>query len=123
MYGFYQYGLWLVYEKSTQKLIGRVGIENREIDGILRQELGYVIGKNYQHKGYAYEAAKAVLKYAKEELFLDEMFICVQKDNIPSIALAKKLGFTRYGEAQEFVLYHYYIPTSNEENSHIYMDI
>ena len=64
-----------------------------------------------------------MLKYAKEELFLDEMFICVQKDNIPSIALAKKLGFTRYGEAQEFVLYHYYIPTSNEENSHIYMDI
>lgn len=123
MYGFYQYGLWLVYEKSTQKLIGRVGIENREIDGILRQELGYVIGKNYQHKGYAYEAAKAVLKYAKEELFLDEMFICVQKDNIPSIGLAKKLGFTLYGEAQEFVLYHYCIPMSNEENSHIHMDI
>ncbi len=105
MYGFYQYGLWLVYEKSTQELVGRVGIENRQIDGVLRQELGYVIGKNYQHKGYAYEAAKAVLKYAKEELFLDELFICVQKDNIPSIGLVKKLGFTSYGEAQEFIIY------------------
>lgn len=115
MYGFYQYGLWLVYEKSTQELIGRVGIENRQIDGILRQELGYVIGKNYQHKGYAYEAAKAVLKYAKEELFLDELFICVQKDNIASIGLAKKLGFTPYGEAQEFILYHHFIT----EKTHI----
>lgn len=124
MYAFYQYGLWLVYEKSTQELIGRVGIENRQIDGILRQELGYVIGKNYQHKGYAYEAAKAVIKYAKEELFLEELFICVQKDNIPSVGLAEKLGFTPYGEAQEFILYHSFIcSTGNEENSHIYMDI
>ncbi len=123
MYVFYQYGLWLVYEKSTQKLIGRVGIENRQIDGILRQELGYVIGKDYQHKGYAYEAAKAVLKYAKEELFLDELFICVQKDNIPSIGLAEKLGFTLYGEAGEFMLYHYFICASNKKNSHVNMTI
>lgn len=105
MYAFYQYGLWLVYEKTTQKLVGRVGIENRQIDGKLCQELGYVIGKNYQRRGYAYEAAQAVLQYAREELFLDKIFICVQKDNLPSICLAKKLGFTPYGEAQEFIIY------------------
>jgi len=106
MYGFFQYGLWLVFEKSTGMLVGRVGIENRVIDGIMRQELGYVIGSKWQQKGFAFEAATAVLQYAKDELFLKELFICVQKSNIPSIALAKKLGFSQYGETEEYFIWH-----------------
>ena len=32
MYGFFGYGLWLVFEKKTGELVGRAGIENRSID-------------------------------------------------------------------------------------------
>lgn len=39
MYGFYGYGLWLVFEKETDELIGRAGIEIRNIDGADKNEL------------------------------------------------------------------------------------
>lgn len=33
MYRFFEYGMWLVYSKDTGRLVGRMGIENRSIDG------------------------------------------------------------------------------------------
>lgn len=98
MYGFYQYGLWLVFEVQSQTLVGRIGIENREMDGNCCQELGYLIGKPWQRRGYAREACSAVLRYAFEELGLEKLFLCTQKNNKPSIALAHKLGFLLYAQ-------------------------
>ena len=107
MYRFFQYGLWLVFDKCTGKLIGRVGIENREIDGITRQELGYLIRKDYQNRGYAHEACMCAIRYASEELGIQELFACVHTDNIPSITLAHKLGFEIYAEnIQGMNIYH-----------------
>lgn len=96
MYGFYQYGLWLVFEKESGQLVGRAGIENRKIDGAVRQELGYLIGKPWQHKGYAMEICTQIIKYGFHELDLEYLFLCTHKKNQPSISLAKKLGFSSY---------------------------
>lgn len=96
MYQFFNYGLWLVFEKETGRLVGRVGIENREIDGELRQELGYLIRKDCQRKGYAYEACSAIMEYAKEEIGIERLFLCSEKENKPSVSLAQKLGFKLY---------------------------
>lgn len=101
MYGFYQYGLWLVFEKDSGRLVGRMGIENRTIDGFQRQELGYLIGKPWQGKGYAYEAAQEIIRYAKGELEIDELFAAVDKKNRASRNLALKLGFEYYADVRE----------------------
>ncbi|MFR2511412.1 MAG: hypothetical protein ACLS9K_04365 [Lachnospira eligens] len=45
MYGFFGYGLWLVFDKKTGELVARAGIENRSIDGQNCQELGYLVKK------------------------------------------------------------------------------
>ncbi len=96
MYTFFGYGLWLVFLKETGELIGRVGIENREIDNTTKQEIGYLIGKDYQEQGYAYEACEATIEYARTMLNLDELFACIHRDNFKSIALVEKLGFRIY---------------------------
>jgi len=96
MYTFFGYGLWLVFLKETGELIGRVGIENREIDGRTKQEIGYLIDSKYQGQGLAYEACEATIDYAREMLELDELFACIHRDNFKSIALAEKLGFRIY---------------------------
>lgn len=44
MYRFFEYGMWLVYSKDTGRLVGRMGIENRSIDGENVQEIGYLTG-------------------------------------------------------------------------------
>lgn len=98
MYGFFEYGLWLAIEKETEEIVGRVGICNREIDGTNEPEIGYIVGKAWQRKGYGYELCKAVLQYAKEELELQFLNCFVEKENLASLGLAKKLGFTEQEE-------------------------
>ena len=57
-------------------------------------ELGFVIEKSYQQKGYAKEVCSAVLAYAKDELLFDKVQALVEKENIGSVLLLKQLGFT-----------------------------
>ena len=96
MYGFFGYGLWLVFEKKTGELVGRAGIENRSIDGQNCQELGYLVKKNWQGKHVAWEVMSRIVELAKDRFGLEELNICTMKTNIPSIQLALKLGFTLY---------------------------
>lgn len=92
MYGFYGYGMWIVCEKETGKLIGRAGVEHREeLDG--EMELGYAIGVPYQRKGYATEVCRGILTYVKEELLQDSICCLIEEGNEISECFAKKLGF------------------------------
>lgn len=96
MYGFYGYGMWIVCDKQTGKLIGRAGIEHREeLGGEL--ELGYAIGVPYQRKGYATEVCTAILAYAKEELLQPSVCCLIEEGNSASEHFAKKLGFRMEG--------------------------
>lgn len=93
MYRFFGYGMWLVFSKETGKLIGRAGLEHREIHEQTELELGYLIGSKYQGQGYATEVCKAILEYAKENTSFEQINCVVQKENMPSIHMAEKLGF------------------------------
>lgn len=92
VYRYFGYGMWLVFEKKSGKLIGRAGIEPRaERDGEL--ELGYAIGVPYQRKGYATEVCRAICEYCKQYLGIEELFCVIEPENEASLALSKKLGF------------------------------
>lgn len=92
MYRFYGYGMWIVCEKETGKLIGRAGVENREeLGGEL--ELGYAIGTPFWRRGYATEVCRAILSYVREELECDRINCLIEEGNTVSERLAEKLGF------------------------------
>lgn len=91
MYGYYGYGMWVVLDKETDRIIGRAGFENRE--GFQDLELGYLIAVEYQQKGYAGEVCNALLEYAKDKLECKSVHLLVDKENVPSIRLCTKLGF------------------------------
>lgn len=92
MYGFYGFGMWTVIEKKTGRIIGRAGLDVRE--GYELPELGFVIEKAYQRKGYAKEVCRAILSHAKEELFFDRVQALVENENLASVRLLEYLGFT-----------------------------
>lgn len=94
MYRYFGYGMWLVFHKETGELIGRAGLEHREYGEELELELGYLIGTNYQRQGYATEVCKAIIAYAKDEVGALALNCLIEEENIASIALAKKLGFS-----------------------------
>ena len=93
MYGFYGYGLWLVFHKESGELIGRMGISIRNIDGDDENELGYIVHRKYRGQGYAKEVCKAIIAYAKEVLDIEKLFIVTRAENTKSIELSKVLGF------------------------------
>lgn len=101
MYGFYGYGLWLVFHKDTGELIGRIGISIRSIDDKECNELGYIIKESYRRKGYAYEVCEAIIRYAKEALLMDELYVVSNQDNHISERLARKLKFDYMDECSE----------------------
>lgn len=95
VYHFYGYGMWVLIEKTSGELIGRAGLEyHDDFDGL---ELGFMLGKQYWHKGYAYEACNAILEYGKEELEQYSYRALVHFENTASRRLCEKLGFDEYG--------------------------
>lgn len=91
MYGFYGFGIWIVLEKESGKPVGRAGLQMRE--GFEEPELGFAVLKKYRGRGYAEEACRAVLDYAKKELELKKMRVVVDRENRKSRNLCEKLGF------------------------------
>lgn len=91
MYEFCGYGLWLVVEKEGGRVVGRAGITGRE--GYDEAELGYVIEKERQRRGYALEACRAVIGYAKDVLEMKGLNCFVRPGNEASVKLCKLLGF------------------------------
>lgn len=109
MYGYYEYGMWLIFSKDTGELIGRAGLENRdycderETQGVpgayhSEMELGYIIAPEYQRQGYATEVCQAILEYAWENLCPDRINCLIDEENYPSRRLVEKLGFQLIGK-------------------------
>ena len=54
-------------------------------------ELGYYIAPSFRRKGYAEEACRLCLLYAKEELGLEEVLLRIRAENRASLMLERKL--------------------------------
>lgn len=95
VYRLYEYGLWVVEEKESGKLLGVAGLENQIFQGQEYLALGYVIGKNWRGRGYGEEVCRAILDYGKNTLGLRTLHCFVELENEASIRLIEKLGFCR----------------------------
>jgi beta-phosphoglucomutase family hydrolase len=98
VYQFFGYGYWGIFEKDTEKLIGRCGIQTNEVDHVMEIELGYLLDPAYQGKGYALECAQFVLNYAFEHWNFSRIVAVIDVNNSRSIDLAKKLNMEKEKE-------------------------
>ena len=92
-YPFYGYGMWTVEDKETGQVIGRAGLEEREIDGEEYTELGYMIHHLYRRNGIGLEICQAILEYAKHTLYIEEIHAFAHENNVASKKLLEKLRF------------------------------
>lgn len=74
--------------------IGAVGIYFE--DGV--GELGWIVNKKYWRKGFAYEAAKALVAYFIEHMGTTHFIAHCDAENTASYKVMEKLGMTRTGE-------------------------
>ncbi|AXG71756.1 acetyltransferase (GNAT) domain protein [Kordia sp. SMS9] len=84
------FGLWLIELKATKEPIGMCGLVKRKT--LENVDIGFALLPEYARNGYTYEAAKATLKYAKEQLKLDKIVAITDQKNVASIGLLNKIG-------------------------------
>lgn len=88
-YYFHECGLWALQEIESGIIVGKAGLTDKE--------LGYHIYPPFRQKGYAFEACEEILRYGREEMGLKEIYLRTGEDNLPSLCLAKRLGFSLSG--------------------------
>jgi [ribosomal protein S5]-alanine N-acetyltransferase len=87
------YGLWLVHERDGADLIGTAGLRPLENLGL---EIFYSLAPASWGKGYATEAARAVLDHVLGPVGLPEVLAEVDEGNTASIAIIERLGMTPF---------------------------
>ena len=99
------YGWWAVEVPHVADFIGAVGlgIHTFESDFTPCMEIGWRLAHEHWGKGYATEAASAVLVYAFETLQLDEIVSMSNVRNRRSFALMERIGL-RYERAIQWPL-------------------
>lgn len=86
----YGYGPCCVSLKSDGSMIGICGLFRRE--NLNDPDIGFAMLPDYCGKGYAGEAAAAIVDYARARLGLAAITAIVSPNNGPSIGLIEKLG-------------------------------
>jgi len=93
------YGIWLIELGSgaalagSAPLVGTAGLRPLEESGL---EIFYSLAPGAWGRGYATEAARAVVEYGLGPLGLPEVLAEVDEGNIASVAVVKRLGMTPY---------------------------
>lgn len=83
---------WTIELKDNNEVIGQITLFEKEKEV---KDIGWFCDINYQNKGYMYEAALEVLKYAFLEVEIDSIKTCAAIKNEASWHLMEKLGFKR----------------------------
>jgi RimJ/RimL family protein N-acetyltransferase len=86
----YGFGLYLALLKDSETPIGICGLVKR--DALPDADVGFAFLPQFWLKGYAFEAASAVMSYGKDSLGLKHILGVTSSDNIGSIRVLEKLG-------------------------------
>lgn len=79
--------------KDSDVMIGEIVVMPN--DGTI--SLGYTFSYRYHRKGYAYEALSALIDFLHSYYPMWDFICFVEPENVPSIALLKKLGYQDMG--------------------------
>lgn len=84
------YGSYLLVTKNDQTILGICGLFNRaQLEDV---DIGFALLPEHFGKGYAFEAASAILKYAVNDLQISKIKAITTFENKSSQKLLEKIG-------------------------------
>lgn len=95
------YYRWAVTEKGKNECIGQIAYFLVDSKNHFA-EIEYCIGSMFQRKGYATEAAKAVIAFGFDKINLHKVQICCKEINKPSQRVIEKCGLTYEGMLRDY---------------------
>lgn len=91
-YAKYGHGLYLVSLKDSKIPIGICGLLQRTT--LPDKDIGFALLPDYTGKGYALEAATAIVRYSREQLGIQRIAAITLPGNARSIRLLNQLGLS-----------------------------
>jgi [ribosomal protein S5]-alanine N-acetyltransferase len=85
-------GLWLMEDKNLRCPAGVLGLLIQVVDFKAEPEIGYMLHPTFWKRGYATEGGIATRDYAFNTLKLPHVISLIRPVNLPSQAVAKRLG-------------------------------
>jgi [ribosomal protein S5]-alanine N-acetyltransferase len=82
--------------RPARVVVGDAGF-HRSPDENGRVEVGYMVLSTYRRQGLAEEAVRALLAWAVAEQRVTRFQACINPDNIASVKLIRKVGFSQVG--------------------------
>ncbi|MCA8924830.1 MAG: GNAT family N-acetyltransferase [Planctomycetes bacterium] len=89
--------------RSERRMVGHVGFHSRPAPDYLAPwcpdgvELGYTVFGAERRRGFAREAAEGLMAWAARAHGVRSFVVSVSPKNLPSVALAARMGFVRVG--------------------------
>lgn len=91
------FGYWVVEERATASFAGEIGFADykRQLEPSLGDvpEIGWAFAVHAHGKGYATEAARAVIAWGDAHLGSSRTACIIHPNNLPSIRVAEKCGY------------------------------
>lgn len=103
-------GCWTVCYGGRAIGFVQIGFE----PGDMEPELGFLFDAAFEGRGFAFEAARAVMTHAHETLGMTTLVSYVARDNARSIALALRLGGARDAAAEDL------LPDPDRHDTNVY---
>jgi diamine N-acetyltransferase len=88
--------------KRDNETIGTVDLYDLDIRN-LRAGIGILIDENYRNENYAYESLRLIKEYTFSFLHLHQLYAYIIPENLPSIRLFEKAGFTKSGVMKDWI--------------------
>lgn len=85
-------GAWVITSRTDGRFMGHAILAER--DAFDEPELGYALGKEFWRRGYATEAATAVVRYGFAQANLSRIFAVLFPENESSRRILNRLGFS-----------------------------
>ena len=94
---------FLVFLRADGQLVGVVNLTNVIYGAFRSGYLSYYAFAGYERQGYMWKGLLAVVRYAFSRLKLHRLEANIQPENVASIALVRKCGFTREGFSPRYL--------------------
>lgn len=95
------YYRWAVIDKETKECIGQIAYFLVDSKNHFA-EIEYCIGGEFQCRGFATEATKAVMDFGFKRMNLHKVQICTKTINVPSKRVIEKCGFIYEGTLRDY---------------------
>jgi ribosomal-protein-alanine N-acetyltransferase len=94
---------FLVCRASDEAIVGAVSVSGLERGAFHSAHLGWWVGAAHVRRGYTTEAVALLVDHCFRRLRLHRVEANIRPENVPSIRLARRVGFRREGLAKRFL--------------------